>query len=48
MLELWIIDNIQVVAQSLIIDVWNKHKQKKEKLYMGIEGEKNILSYDDF
>ena len=37
MLELWVIDDIQIIAQLLIIDVWNNHKQKKEHKYIGIE-----------
>ena len=29
MIEPWTINNIQVVAQLLIVDVWKKSKQKK-------------------
>ena len=48
MLELWVIENIQVVAQLFKIDVWNKHTQKNEHVYFGGENEKNILSCVDF
>ena len=34
MIETWIIDNVQVVAQLSIVDVLEKHKHKKEHVYI--------------
>ena len=46
-----IIDNIQVFTQLSRIDVWNKHKQNKEHMYIVREEKKTfrvMLIFRDF
>ena len=47
MLVPWIQENVRVVAQLSIIDLWKNHSQKKYYMYIRKEDDKNILRYVD-
>ena len=48
MLVLWIQENVQVVAQLSITDLWNQQSQKMDNMIITREDYTNILRWVDF